>query len=45
VVVGTFVGTRLLLRLSEATFRRVVGASLLLLGAWLAIQGTAPSYE
>jgi uncharacterized membrane protein YfcA len=45
VVVGTFVGTRLLLRLSEATFRRVVGALLLLLGAWLAIQGTAPSYE
>lgn len=34
-VIGTFAGTRLLLRLSEFTFRRVVGVALIGLGVWL----------
>jgi uncharacterized membrane protein YfcA len=38
VVIGTFAGTQLLVRLSETTFRRVVGASLVALGGWLMIQ-------
>jgi uncharacterized membrane protein YfcA len=38
VVIGTFAGTRLLLHLSETTFRRVVGVSLVGLGVWLMVQ-------
>ena len=38
VVIGTFAGTHLLLRLSESTFRRVVGVSLVGLGVWLMLQ-------
>jgi uncharacterized membrane protein YfcA len=35
VVAGTFGGTRLLLRLPQAVFRRAVGALLLMLGVWM----------
>lgn len=35
VVVGTFAGSYILLRLSAAVFRRVIGAVLLVLGIWL----------
>lgn len=35
VVVGTFAGTSLLLRMPPRTFRRVIGAVLLALGAWM----------
>ena len=35
VVVGTFIGTHLLLRLPPRTFRRAVGLVLLVLGVWL----------
>jgi uncharacterized membrane protein YfcA len=38
VVAGTFAGTNLLLRLSEAAFRRTVGGLLLILGVWLVAQ-------
>jgi uncharacterized membrane protein YfcA len=37
VVIGTFAGTALLLRLPAAVFRRLVGAVLLALGAWLLV--------
>ena len=35
VVAGTFAGTALLMRLSETTFRRLIGLLLLVLGGWL----------
>jgi uncharacterized membrane protein YfcA len=35
VVVGTFAGTHILLRLPPRTFRRVIGAVLLVLGFWM----------
>ena len=35
VVAGTFAGTSILFRLSQRTFGRVIGATLLALGAWL----------
>lgn len=35
VVIGTFAGSHLLLRLPARTFRRVIGAILILLGIWL----------
>jgi len=40
VVVGTFVGWRLLLRIREAWFRRIVGIIVLLLGLYMLYQGT-----
>jgi uncharacterized membrane protein YfcA len=40
VVIGTLGGTLLLVRLAEPTFRRVVGASLVVLGGWLIVQSS-----
>jgi uncharacterized protein len=40
VVVGTFLGWRLLLRIREAWFRRIVGIVVLLLGLYMLYQGT-----
>ncbi len=39
VVVGTALGTRILGRLNQATFRRVVGVLLIVLGTYMAIAG------
>ena len=39
VVVGTAVGTRVLGHLQQTTFRRVIGALLVVLGAYMAIGG------
>jgi uncharacterized membrane protein YfcA len=35
VVVGTFAGTAILLRLSPRLFRRAIGAVLVIMGLWL----------
>jgi len=39
VVVGTALGTRVLGRLQQATFRRIIGALLIVLGIYMAVAG------